>query len=100
VEEKRGAVEIQIKEALYHMAVGGRATVTGKTDGHGRSLLPISRSLIVMDRMKAIGVSARASLPSSIAEMCEVVISSRFALEAVLNRQAPLLATAVQRKQR
>ncbi|VTU23499.1 indolepyruvate ferredoxin oxidoreductase [Variovorax sp. PBL-H6] len=40
VEEKRGTVELQIKEALYHAPHGARPAVTGKTDRQGRSLLP------------------------------------------------------------
>ena len=40
VEEKRGTVELQIKEALYHSPRSARPAVTGKTDGQGRALLP------------------------------------------------------------
>lgn len=40
VEEKRGIVEAQIKEALYHQVSRHRPRVTGKCDEHGQSLLP------------------------------------------------------------
>lgn len=40
VEEKRGIVEAQIKEALYHQPSGQRPRVTGKLDDRGMVLLP------------------------------------------------------------
>ncbi len=40
IEEKRGTVEVQIKEALYHAPSNARPAVTGKQDLQGRQLLP------------------------------------------------------------
>lgn len=40
IEEKRGIVEAQIKEALYHQVSQHRPRVTGKCDEHGKVLLP------------------------------------------------------------
>ena len=40
VEEKRGLVETQLKEALYHLPADRRPRVSGKSDPVGRPLLP------------------------------------------------------------
>jgi indolepyruvate ferredoxin oxidoreductase len=40
IEEKRGYVEAQLKEALYHLPAGQRPCVVGKLDEQGRKLLP------------------------------------------------------------
>ena len=40
IEEKRGTVEGQIKEALFHISACSRPRVVGKQDQHGRPLLP------------------------------------------------------------
>jgi indolepyruvate ferredoxin oxidoreductase len=40
VEEKRGVVEPQLKEALYHLPADRRPRISGKADPDGRPLLP------------------------------------------------------------
>ena len=65
VEEKRGLVEAQIKEALYHAAAGDRPQIVGKTDQRGAPLLPeisefdpliVARAIV--SRLLAAGVDA------------------------------------------
>jgi len=71
VEEKRGVVEVQIKEALYHVPAGGRPAVTGKTDEQGRSLLPETGEFtpLMVARALVRRMNGAADLPDRLARM-------------------------------
>ena len=45
VEEKRGIVEEQLKDQLYHLPDGDRPRVVGKTDEFGASFIPVAGEL-------------------------------------------------------
>ncbi|MDF2462886.1 MAG: indolepyruvate ferredoxin oxidoreductase [Ramlibacter sp.] len=71
VEEKRGAVEVQVKEALYHAPAGGRPAVIGKTDEQGRSLLPETGEFtpLMVARALVRRMNGAAGLPDRLARM-------------------------------
>lgn len=54
VEEKRGVMEEQIRNHLYHMPADRRPRVTGKTDERGAPLLPEHYELSVLQIAEAI----------------------------------------------
>ena len=71
IEEKRGTVELQIKEALYHVPAGARPAVTGKTDDQGRSLLPESSEFtpLLVARVLVARMAGEGDLAQRLARM-------------------------------
>ncbi|MGE4242093.1 indolepyruvate ferredoxin oxidoreductase family protein, partial [Ramlibacter sp.] len=89
LEEKRGSVETQLKDALYHLPAAQRPLVVGKLDERGEKLLPETSEFDPLTVARAFARRAAALLPDLPARVARLEAAAVVASDAGVPARRP-----------